>query len=102
MKLEEIKARVESGHTVHWSNKSYRVIKADGRLEWLIMCDTNGHCIGLTWRDGVTMHCKEEDFIVGTMICPDCEHELLDSDVLKCPTCTAADRYEGAIQTTDF
>ena len=35
-------------------------------------------------------------------ICPECEHQLIDQGVLKCPTCTAADRYEGPIQTEDF
>ena len=64
MKLEEIKASVESGKTVHWAQEQYRVIKADNG-GWLIMCDTNGHCIGLTHLDGVTMNGKEEDFFIG-------------------------------------
>ena len=64
MKLEEIKASVESGKTVHWAQEQYRVIKADNG-GWLVMCDTNGHCIGLTHLDGVTMNGKEEDFFIG-------------------------------------
>ena len=36
------------------------------------------------------------------IVCPECEHEILDTDVLKCPTCTAADHYDGPIQTEDF
>jgi len=64
VKLEEIKASVESGKTVHWAQEQYRVIKADNG-GWLVMCDTNGHCIGLTHLDGVTMNGKEEDFFIG-------------------------------------
>ena len=63
MNLEEIKASVESGETVHWANDQYRVIKTDNG-GWLVMCDINGHCIGLTHVDGVTMNGKEEDFYI--------------------------------------
>jgi hypothetical protein len=63
--LEEIKASVESGQTVHWASQAYRIIKDDVG-QWLIQCDINGHCIGLTWRDGVTMNGKESQFFVGT------------------------------------
>ena len=65
MNLEEIKANVESGQTVHWASQAYRVIK-DNVGQWLIQCDINGYCIGLTWRDGVTMNGKESQFFVGT------------------------------------
>ena len=65
MNLEEIKASVESGQTVHWASQAYRIIKDDVG-QWLIQCDINGHCIGLTWRDGVTMNGKESQFFVGT------------------------------------
>jgi hypothetical protein len=64
MNLAEIKANVESGHTVHWASQSYRVIK-DNIGQWLIKCDMNGSCIGLTWRDGVTMNGSEEQFFIG-------------------------------------
>ena len=64
MKLEEIKASVESGETVHWANTAYRVIKANNG-GWLVICDTNGYCIGLTHLDGVTMNGEEEDFFIG-------------------------------------
>jgi hypothetical protein len=63
MNLEEIKASVESGQTVHWANQAYRIIK-DNVGQWLIKCDINDHCIGLTWRDGVTMNGEEEQFFV--------------------------------------
>jgi hypothetical protein len=63
MTLDEIKAAVERGETVHWANTGYRVIK-DSIGQWLIICDHNQSCIGLTWMDGVTMNGKPEDFFV--------------------------------------
>ena len=68
MDLQEIKEAVESGRKVHWSNDSYVVIKhliRYGEPEYLIKCLSNDHCIGLTWRDGVTMNGKPEDFFIG-------------------------------------
>lgn len=62
MTLSEIKTAVESGKIVHWSSTYYTVIK-DKIGQWLIKCD-NGHCIGLTWTDEVTMNGKEEDFFI--------------------------------------
>ena len=67
MNLEEIKASVESGQTVHWASQAYRVIK-DNVGQWLIQCDINGYCIGLTRRDGVTMNGKEKQFFVGKVV----------------------------------
>ena len=69
MNLAEIKASVEEGHTVHWASKAYRVIK-DNLGQWLIKCDMNGSCIGLTWRDGVTMNGREEQFFIGNSLPP--------------------------------
>jgi hypothetical protein len=63
MTLEEIKSAVESGKTVHWSNGLYVVIK-DGIGQWLVKCTSNNCCCGLTWRDGVTMNGKPEQFYV--------------------------------------
>ncbi len=62
MTLSEIKAAVSAGRTVHWKQPTYRVICSLG--QWLIACEFNGHCIGLTWTDGVTMNGKPEDFYV--------------------------------------
>jgi hypothetical protein len=36
----------------------------NGCDQWLIKCELNDHCIGLTWRDGVTMNGKPEDFFI--------------------------------------
>lgn len=62
MTLNEIKQAVEAGKTVHWATRSYRVVK-DSIGQWLIECD-NGHCIGLTWQDGVTVNGRPEQFFV--------------------------------------
>ena len=63
MTLEQIKAAVESGCQVYWQNPAYQVIK-DSVGQWLVKCELNGHCVGLTWRDGVTMNGRPEDFHV--------------------------------------
>jgi hypothetical protein len=60
MTLTEIKAAIENGKKVFWSNPTYEVIR-DARGQYLIQ-HANGHCIGLTWQDGRTMNGKEEDF----------------------------------------
>ncbi len=67
MNLEEIKAAVRSGKTVHWSNPGYVVTWntfPNGKEQWLIKCTFNGSCIGLTHADGITMNGKPEDFFI--------------------------------------
>lgn len=61
MTLQEIKQAIEQGKTVNWSSNYYEVIK-DKNNDYLIRCKGNGHCIGLTWRDGVTMNGNEIEF----------------------------------------
>lgn len=61
MTLQEIKDAIAAGKTVHWSNDIYKVI-CDRNGEYLIKCIVNNNCIGLTWRDGVTMNGKPKDF----------------------------------------
>ena len=63
MNLDEIKAAVLAGKTVHWATPVYTVI-CDSIGQWLIKCSFNGHCWGLTWRDGVTVNGKPEEFFV--------------------------------------
>ena len=63
MKLEQIKAAVLAGRTVHWKNGAYRVVH-DSVGQWLIKCEFNGHCWGLTWANGTTMNGDESDFFV--------------------------------------
>ena len=70
MKLNEIKAAVLAGKTVHWKNGAYRVIFDPTRgsvvAGFLIECVVNGDCIGLTWTNGVTMNGEEADFFIAT------------------------------------
>jgi hypothetical protein len=63
MNLEQIKAAVDSGKKVYWSNKGYQVVK-DKAGDYVIKA-SNGHMIGLTWADGETLNGKEKDFFVG-------------------------------------
>lgn len=58
-----IKNAVEAGNTVYAGTKAYRVIK-DSLGQWLIKCDLNGYCIGLTWRDGQTLNGNPGDFFI--------------------------------------
>ena len=62
MTLEEIKQAVDEGQIVCWKTDSYQVIK-DHIGQYLIQ-HTNGSCIGLTWRDGVTMNEDPKDFYI--------------------------------------
>lgn len=65
MTLEEIKKAVDEGKTVFWSNTSYVVIPHKKTPDtYLIKFLGNGHMIGLTWADNVTLNGKEEDFFV--------------------------------------
>lgn len=68
MTLEEIKAAVRAGKTVCHGTRAYEVRLSqyrDGSGEqWLIVCTFNDYAIGLTWRDGVTMNGKPEDFFI--------------------------------------
>lgn len=51
MTLEEIKAAIDAGQTVHWANTGYRVHK-DSLGQYLITFEANGSTIGLTDRRG--------------------------------------------------
>ena len=63
MTLQEIKTAITQGKQVFWKTEDYKVIK-DSINQYLIKCDYNNHCIGLSWKDEVTMNGKEEDFFV--------------------------------------
>lgn len=65
MSLTEIKAAIEAGKTVHWANEGYLVIK-DKIGQFLIKFSSNGSCIGLTHRDGVTLNGKPEEFFIAS------------------------------------
>jgi hypothetical protein len=61
MTLTEIKQAIQDNKTVYWANNNYQVIK-DNIGQYLIKCTLNGHCIGLTWQDGITMNGEEREF----------------------------------------
>lgn len=63
MTLEQIKAAVLAGETVHYQNGGYVVTYDHGRF--YILCTFNGSMIGLTWQDGVTMNGDEREFYLG-------------------------------------
>lgn len=63
MTLTEIKAAVDAGQTVHWANEGYTATK-DRFGQYQIVFAANGSTIGLTWKDGVTMNGKPEDFFL--------------------------------------
>lgn len=64
MTLEQIKAAVLAGKTVHWQNKGYTV-QVDNANQWYILSTPNNNYIGLTWQDGVTLNGKPEQFYIG-------------------------------------
>ena len=63
MTLEEIKAAVLAGKTVHWMNTGYVVVR-DSKDQWLIKFLPNDHCVGLTHRDGTTVNGRPEEFFL--------------------------------------
>ena len=63
MDLQEIKDALAQGKTVCWGNEGYVVYK-DRLGNYLITFTPNGHTIGLTWSDGVTMNGKEDEFFI--------------------------------------
>ena len=64
MTLEQIKAAVIAGKTVHWANDGY-IVQVDNTGQWFILFTRNNHYIGLTWLDGVTLNGKPEQFYIG-------------------------------------
>jgi len=67
MKLDEIKNAVLCGKKVYWSNELYSVEtynNFDDIQYFYIVCISNGNCIGLTHKDGITLNGKESDFFI--------------------------------------
>jgi len=60
MNLEQIKTALATGQRVYWVHNGYEVIR-DSLGHYLIQYE-DGHCIGLTHRDGVTLNGKEREF----------------------------------------
>lgn len=72
MTLAEILRAVDEGLPVHWQTTGYVIERPTGGGGCVIRSLSTGHCIGLTWADGVTLNGKEEDFFIGgeTMLRP--------------------------------
>lgn len=69
----DIKAAVDAGRTVHWSNDSYQVIR-DSIGQYLIVYQRGRpgeHAIGLTWRDGTTLNGRIDQFYEKPQTQPD-------------------------------
>jgi hypothetical protein len=62
MNLQEIKKAVDEGLTVNWRSENYVVEKIG--TTYNIVCNSNNHVWGLTWKDGITMNEKENDFFI--------------------------------------
>lgn len=63
MTINQIKQAVDRGDSVKWASDLYDVIK-DSRGQYLIECNLNGSCIGLTYRDGTKLNGKECQFYI--------------------------------------
>jgi len=61
--LDEIKAAVDAGQTVHWANPGY-VVHKDRLGQYLITYLPNGSCIGLTDRKGQRLNGKAAEFFI--------------------------------------
>lgn len=75
MNLAEIKAAVESGHTVYWKSRSYVVVK-DNLDQWFVKYVYGDHYTGLTHDDGVTLSDDPADFFLMD------EDEIVQDDAL--------------------
>jgi hypothetical protein len=58
MKIQEIKKHIDNGHLVTINNGAYKLIK-DDLDQYLIICLSNGYCIGLTDnKNNLNMDCS--------------------------------------------
>jgi len=64
MTLEEILKAVDEGLPVYWQSKGYVVERPSQSSQCVIHALSTGHCIGLTWADGVTLNGREEEFYI--------------------------------------
>ena len=63
MTLEDIKAAVDAGQTVHWANTGY-VVHKDRLRQYPITYVPNGSCLGLTDRGRHRLNGKEAEFFI--------------------------------------
>ena len=60
--IAKIKAAVDAGHSVHWSNTGYVVIR--GQYQYLVLCKQNDHMIGLTNQAGTKLNGGIHQFFI--------------------------------------
>ena len=60
---QDIRDAVDAGKQVRWEHDGYHVTKTKWG-EYLIVCQSNQHAIGLTWSDGTTLNGKLQDFYI--------------------------------------
>ena len=65
MRLPEMLRALDEGLPVHWQNHSYVVERPARGGACLIRSLSTGHCICLTWADGITLNGKESEFFIG-------------------------------------
>ena len=65
MTLAEIHRALDEGLPVHWQSPSYGVERSAGCGTCVIRSLSTGHCICLTWADGITLNGKEDEFFIG-------------------------------------
>jgi hypothetical protein len=63
MNIAQIKAAVDAGQNVRWSNDGYHVTR-DTLGQYLITFQANQHCFGLTNRAGTRMNGAPEEFYI--------------------------------------
>lgn len=63
MTIDEIKAAVDVGNAVRWSNDTYRVGK-DDLGQYQVTCITNGSTIGLTNKAGTNLNGEGREFYI--------------------------------------
>ena len=63
MNIAEIKAAVDAGKSVYWSNAGY-VVRKDILGQYLIIFEPNGSAIGLTDKSGCRLNGQEEGFFL--------------------------------------
>ncbi|WP_288960848.1 hypothetical protein [uncultured Sulfitobacter sp.] len=63
MNINDIKAAVDAGKTVHWVNTGY-VVRKDSLGQFLIVYLPNGSAIGLTNRAGTQLNGAEGEFFI--------------------------------------
>jgi hypothetical protein len=65
MTLAEILRALDEGLPVHWQNLGYIVERPSRGGACMIRSLLTGHCICLTWADGITLNGKEYEFFIG-------------------------------------